>query len=152
NRVSTPHFGAPRPTRPIPPPRRPWSHRGTIGTATAKQPPEEQAMRHNGILDLADCTEFRQTVQARPPRIVHGTALLLVTLLGSALVWSALTGADLVVRSPGRVRPVTAPKKIFNAGRGDVFSASAGGRVLEVNFREGDEVRQGDVLVRLDAE
>src|SRR5947209_20093906 len=107
-------------------------------------------MRKNLILDLADCTEFRQTLQARPPRIVHGTALLLATLLGTALLWAALTKADLVVRAAGRVRPVSTPKKVFNAGRADVLSASIGGRVLEVNFREGDEVRQGDVLIRLD--
>ena len=54
---------------------------------------------HNAtVLDLADCTEFRQSLQARPPRIVHGTALLLALLLGAALLWGALTEADLVVR------------------------------------------------------
>jgi hemolysin D len=109
-------------------------------------------MHPDALLDLADCTEFRQTLQARPPRIVHGTALLLVVLLGAATLWSALTRADLVVRSAGRVRPVTAPKRIFNAGRGDVLSATAGGRVLAVNFREGDEVHRGDVLIKLETE
>jgi multidrug resistance efflux pump len=108
-------------------------------------------MRNQLIFDLNDVSEFRQTLEARPPRIVHGTVILLVTLLGAALAWSALTKADLVVRAAGRVRPVSAPKKVFNAGRSDVLSASAGGRVVEVNFREGDEVRAGDVLVRLDA-
>jgi multidrug resistance efflux pump len=107
-------------------------------------------MRKDLILDLADCTEFRQTLLARPPRIVHGTAVLLALLLGAALVWAALTRADLVVRAPGRVRPVTAPVKVFNGGRGEVLSASAGGRVVEVNCREGDEVRRGEVLLRLD--
>jgi multidrug efflux pump subunit AcrA (membrane-fusion protein) len=107
-------------------------------------------MRKELILDLADCTEFRQTLLARPPRIVHGTAVLLALLLAAALAWAALTRADLVVRAPGRVRPVTAPVKVFNGGRGEVLSASTGGRVVEVNCREGDEVRRGDVLVRLD--
>jgi multidrug resistance efflux pump len=59
---------------------------------------------------------------------------------------------DLVVRAPGRVRPVGTPKKIVNVGRSEVLSASAGGRVVEANVRQGDEVRQGDVLIRLDAE
>jgi hypothetical protein len=67
----------------------------------------EKAMVKHALLDLADCTEFRQALQARPPRIVHGTALLLSTLLMAALVWSAVTEADLVVRAPGRVRPIT---------------------------------------------
>jgi multidrug resistance efflux pump len=31
-----------------------------------------------------------------------------------------------------------------------VLSASVGGRVVEVNVREGDEVHQGDVMIRLD--
>jgi multidrug resistance efflux pump len=107
-------------------------------------------MRENRILDLADCTEFRQTLLARPPRIVHGTAILLILLLSTAILWSAMTKADLVVRTAGRVRPVNTPIKIFNAGRGEVFSASAGSRVVEVHFHVGDEVRRGDVLIRLD--
>ena len=108
-------------------------------------------MRNQLIFDLNDVSEFRQTLEARPPRVVHGTVILLVGLLGAAFAWAALTKADLVVRAAGRVRPVSAPKKVFNAGRSDVLSASAGGRVVEVNFREGNEVREGDVLVRLDA-
>jgi multidrug resistance efflux pump len=107
-------------------------------------------MRHEVIFDLADCTTFRQTLLARPPAIVHGTALLLAALVATAVAWSALTQADLVVRARGRVRPVSAPKKIFNAARGEVLSASVGGRVVESNAREGDEVHRGDVLIRLD--
>ena len=94
-------------------------------------------MRNDLIVDLADCTEFRQTLQARPPRIVHGTLLLLAALLATALGWSAATQADLVVRAPGRVRPVTSPMKVFNAGSGETLSASAGGRVVEVHVHEG---------------
>jgi multidrug resistance efflux pump len=110
----------------------------------------EPAMRKDELVDLTRCTEFRQTLQARPPRIVHGTLVLVVTLLGSALLWSGLTTADLVVRAGGRVRPAVTPTKVVSAGRAEVLSASAGGRVVEVNFREGDQVRRGQVLVRLD--
>src|SRR6266571_8798072 len=109
-------------------------------------------MRNDLTQDMADTTEFRLTLQARPPRIVHGTLLLLATLLGAALVWSAVTQADLVVRAAGRVRPVTSPMRVINGGSGEVFSASIGGRVVSVHFREGEEVHQGDVLIRLDTE
>jgi HlyD family type I secretion membrane fusion protein len=109
-------------------------------------------MRNDLVLDLADCTEFRQTLQARPPRIVHGTTGLLVALLGTALVWSAATRANLVVRAPGRVRPVTTPTKVYSAAQGEVLSAGVGGRVVEVNVREGDRVRKGDLLIRLETE
>ena len=81
-------------------------------------------MRNDLILDLADCTEFRQTLLARPPKIVHGTASLLVVLLGAALAWAAATRANLVVRAPGRVRPVSTPKKVYSAARGEVLSCS----------------------------
>jgi multidrug efflux pump subunit AcrA (membrane-fusion protein) len=103
-------------------------------------------------INLADCLEFRQTLQARPPRIIHGTVLLLVLLLAAAIAWAALTKADLVVRAVGRVRPVSTPIKVVNAVRAEVSSASFGGRVVEVRFREGDEVKQGDILIRLDTE
>jgi multidrug efflux pump subunit AcrA (membrane-fusion protein) len=110
----------------------------------------ENAMRNDLVLDLADCSEFRQTLLARPPTIVHGTAGLLVILVGAALAWAAATRANFVVQASGRVRPVTTPKKIYSAARGEVLSAGAGGRVVAVNAREGDEVKQGALLIRLE--
>jgi hemolysin D len=104
------------------------------------------------IHNLADCSEFRQTLLARSPKIVHGTVFLLVSLLVTAVTWAALTEADLVVRAAGRVRPVSTPKKVVNATRGEVISASAGGRVIAVHFKQGDTVRKGDALVTLDTE
>jgi multidrug efflux pump subunit AcrA (membrane-fusion protein) len=109
-------------------------------------------MRAQEVHDLSKCSEFYQTLQARPPAFVHGTAFLLITFLGAALAWSALTPASLVVKAQGRVRPVTEPTKVFNAGSGETLSASSGGRVVEVRFHEGDEVKKGDVLVRLDTQ
>jgi HlyD family secretion protein len=96
--------------------------------------------------DLADCSEFRQAVEARPPRIVHGAAFLLVTLLAAAVVWAAIVKANLVVRAAGRVRPAQTPTRLFTS-----LGADLEGRVLEAPFEEGDLVQKGDVLVRLDA-
>jgi hemolysin D len=109
-------------------------------------------MRESSIVEWTDCTEFRQTLLARPPRIVHGTAILLAGLLAAAVLWSALVRADLVVRARGRVRPVTSPRKVFNSSAGIGLSSGSSGRVAAVFFREGDEVRKGDVLLRLDTE
>jgi multidrug resistance efflux pump len=75
-----------------------------------------------------------------------------VALLGATLSWAAATRADLVVRGHGRVRPVDTPIKVVNTARGEVLSASSGGRVVAVNFRVGDTVRRGDVLLRLETE
>ncbi len=97
------------------------------------------------IVELTDCSEFRQTLAARPPRIVHGTALLLLILLGAGITWAALVDANLVVRAAGRVRPVEIPTRVFTSA-----SADLEGRVVEAPFDEGDVVRKGDLLVRLD--
>jgi multidrug resistance efflux pump len=107
-------------------------------------------MTVNSQPKLDDCLEFRQTLLARPPALVHGTVLLLTALLSSALSWAAWTQADLVVRAGGRIRPVSTPKRVVCAARGESLSASVGGKVTAVGFREGDEVHRGDVLVRLD--
>ena len=79
-------------------------------------------MLNEPVSDLAKCSQFRQTLQARPPRIVHGAALLVIALLSAALAWAALTRADLVVRAPGRMRPVTAPQKVMATFRGEVLT------------------------------
>lgn len=109
-------------------------------------------MRETLYIDLTECTEFRQVVDSRPPRLAHAAAFLLTGLIGTAILWAALTRADLIVRASGRIRPVNSPKKVFNPTNGEVFSASAGGRVRAVHFHEGDQVRQGDILVELDTE
>ena len=109
-------------------------------------------MPHELIQEVTDVTEFRLTIQARPPGIVHGTVIILTALLGAALMWLAVTPADLVVRAPGRVRPVTSPLKVVMGGSGDVAGASSSGRVVAVHVREGETVHQGDGLLQLDTE
>lgn len=109
-------------------------------------------MHHELIREVTDVTEFRLTLQARPPAIVHGTVIVLTALLGAVLLWLAVTPADLVVRAPGRVRPVTSPLKVVMGGSGDVAGASSSGRVVAVHVREGETVRQGDGLLQLDTE
>src|SRR5262249_8492786 len=98
-------------------------------------------MHHERIQEVTDVTEFRLTIQARPPRIVHGTTMVLTALLGAALVWLAATPADLVVRATGRVRPVTSPLKVVMGGSGEGTGASSSGRVVAVHVREGETVR-----------
>jgi RTX toxin transport system membrane fusion protein len=109
-------------------------------------------MHHALIREVTDVTEFRLALQALPPAIVHGTVIILTALLGAALVWLAATPADLVVRAPGRVRPVTSPLKVVMGSSGEVAGGSSSGRVVAVHVREGETVRQGDGLIQLDTE
>ena len=104
-------------------------------------------MRIDMVRDLKDCNQFRQTVHSRPPRVVHGAAFLLLGLLAAGTTWAATTRANLVVRAAGRVRPVTTPNKVFVTR-----AENLGGKVAEVHFRQGQEVKAGDLLLRLDTE
>ena len=107
-------------------------------------------MRNTLILDLAECAELSNSLQARPPRLVRGTVWLMAGLLAAAVTWAALTKANLVVRAAGRMRPIHSTTRIVNSVRGESLSNSTGGRVVEVNFGEGDAVKKGDVLIRFD--
>ncbi len=108
-------------------------------------------MRDASILDLSQCTEFRQTLMARPPRIVHGAALLTASVVAVAVAWLAVTPAELVVRAPARVRPASGVLRAFGGSSGEEVVAATAGRVAEVLFQPGQTVRKGDVLIRLDA-
>jgi len=109
-------------------------------------------MRNESIYKLDDCTEFRQTLMARSPRVAHATALMLVLFLAAGVVWAALAEANLIVRAPGRVRPVSVPTQVFNAASGELLGASYGNRVVKVYVREGDHVEKGDRLLELDTQ
>ena len=103
--------------------------------------------------DLADCTEFRQTLLARPPRLVGATFVLLVALVAVAAAWTGTTEADLVVRAAGRVRPmIQSVQRPDAAAEESQVSPLRGGRVVEVHVQEGDQVKSGDLLVRLETE
>ena len=54
------------------------------------------------IVDLADCSRFRQTVAARPPRIVHGAVILLLGLLAAAVNWDEYSKENRGVGAAGR--------------------------------------------------
>lgn len=108
-------------------------------------------MNSANISTLDDCTEFRQTILASPPRVLHATVLLLMALLAAAFTWAGLTEADLVVRANGRVRPLADWQRPANAASEESTVAPVhGGRVVAVHIREGQRVAKGDLLIQFD--
>jgi HlyD family secretion protein len=97
------------------------------------------------ILDMADCTEFGQLFESRPPSMIRVTALALIALTGAAITWSGFTNADLVVRTNGRIRSATESTRVYA-----VTDATLIGPVTEVRVEEGMSVRAGEVLVQME--
>ncbi len=58
-------------------------------------------------MNLSDCGELRQTILARPPRLVRVSWILLAALLMSGVLWSSVTQTELKIKATGRVRPIT---------------------------------------------
>lgn len=103
-------------------------------------------MHASHVFELNQCSDFRQTLEAKPPALVHGAALLAAATVAAAAIWAGVTEANLVIRGAGRVRPVTESTRIFISA-----NPQLNGRIAELNVREGSQVRRGDVLLRLDA-
>ncbi|MEZ6101783.1 MAG: HlyD family efflux transporter periplasmic adaptor subunit [Pirellulaceae bacterium] len=101
------------------------------------------------IVDWNECTDFHTTLRMKTPAIVHATALLVVVMVTAAVGWMATTRANLVIDVEGRVRPVTAG--LGDAGEfNEDVSSELGGTVVEVAVREDQQIRAGDVILRLD--
>ncbi len=78
----------------------------------------------------------------RPPRILTTTLYVLSTFTIVALIWGALTSVREVTLASGQIIP-----------RGQVNNIQhlEGGILSKINVREGDHVKAGEVLFKLDA-
>jgi len=97
------------------------------------------------LLDLTECTEFHQRLQARTPPAVKVIMATLLLFVGAAVAWAIFARASLVVIAQGRIRPTESPNQVYSS-----VSPFLDGRVIEVLAKEGDPVKKGDVLLRLD--
>lgn len=76
-------------------------------------------------------------------RIRHSTVIVAVAALAVVgfVAWSLLARVDQVTRATGQVIP---------SGRTQIVQSAEGGTIAEILVREGDQVRRGQLLVRLD--
>jgi len=99
------------------------------------------------IYEMSQCSEFRRILDSKPSASVHGTAILLAALLAIAVTWSWLAKADLVVVAHGRIRPPGDATRVFVGSDTRLL-----GRVISVEFVEGQQVSEGQVLLRLSSQ
>ncbi len=108
------------------------------GVATAPKTPKAAlaVQAHDFAPDLL-------TLQLSPPSRLPRTVLLgLTALVGCMLVWSFFAELDIVATAQGRLVPISYTK---------VVQPAEAGVVSEILVKDGDAVKAGQVLLRLDA-
>ncbi len=97
-------------------------------------------MKHK-IIPITELTDSREMLYAKEPNFFLIFMILIVCLLGSAFVWSWFSEMDIVVKSPGIVRPAEAVSSVVTI---------ITGKISEIHVIDGKEVKKGDILYVLD--
>ena len=93
--------------------------------------------------DARDFAPDLLTLQESPPsRLPRAAVLAVVVLIGLLLAWAVWARLDIVATAPGRLVPVSYTK---------IVQPAEPGVVSEILVSDGDVVRAGQVLLRLDA-
>ncbi len=77
----------------------------------------------------------------RPPRLWAVVVLLVCSFLGVALLWASLAEIDEISRAEGRV---------ISSSKTQVIQSAESGVILDILVRPGEQVRVGQLLVKLD--
>lgn len=95
----------------------------------------------NIIQNLSEITDSREMLEAKPHKFTSIFAYGLIGILAIALIWSYFGEIDIVVKTNGVVRSNDKTISVIN---------EVAGKVQDVNFKEGQMVKEGDVLYTLD--
>ncbi len=86
---------------------------------------------------MSNPSKFRGGWMSQSTGVIVGIVLFLVV----AVTWSFWAELDQVSRAPGQIIPT---------GRIQLIQTTDGGQIQKIHVREGDSVRQGELLVELD--
>ena len=100
-------------------------------------------MKHTGGADPREFAPALLRVQATPPAPLAGALLsMLIAMFAALLAWAAIGRLDIVAVADGKLVPSSYLK---------IVQPSEQGVVKEILVQEGEQVREGQVLVRMDA-
>lgn len=91
--------------------------------------------------DFAFANDIRSAVELRTPRTSRLVLLCTLALLVVGVIWAHFAVLDEVKRGNG---------KVISSRQTQVLQSLEGGLVLDILIREGDIVKQGQVLMRID--
>lgn len=95
----------------------------------------------NIIQNLSEITDSREMLEAKPHKFTSIFAYGLIGILAIALIWSYFGEIDIVTKTKGVVTSNDKTISVLN---------EVDGKVVNVNFKEGQSVKEGDILYTLD--
>lgn len=95
----------------------------------------------NIIQNLSEITDSREMLEAKPHKFTSIFAYGLIGILVIALIWSYFGEIDIVTKTQGVVKSNDKTMSVLN---------EVDGKVVDMNFKEGQRVREGDLLYILD--
>lgn len=96
----------------------------------------------NIIQNLSEITDSRELLEARPHKFTSIFSYGLISILLIALIWSYFGEIDIVTKTNGVVKSNDKTISVLN---------EVDGKVKEVLFKEGQLVKEGDILYTLDS-
>ncbi len=99
-------------------------------------------MRYS-IQNLDEITDSREVLAAKPHPFTIIFIYITIAILFSAIVWAYFSDKEIVVNANGVVRPEKGVTKISN---------KATGKIVTVNYKDGDTVKEGQVLYTIEHE
>ncbi|GKU27600.1 HlyD family secretion protein [Clostridium folliculivorans] len=94
------------------------------------------------IENLSDITDSREIMQSRPKGFSMYMMYIILAVLSLTIVWSLIAQKEITIASSGMVRPKGDIIKISNKSMGSVY---------KINFKDGDKVEKGQVLIQFDS-
>ncbi|NFO03897.1 HlyD family efflux transporter periplasmic adaptor subunit [Clostridium botulinum] len=95
----------------------------------------------NIIQNLSEITDSREMLEAKPHKFTSIFTYGLIALFAITLIWSYFGKIDIVVKTNGVVKSNEKTISVLN---------EVDGKVDNVNFKEGQSVKEGDILYTLD--
>jgi HlyD family secretion protein len=83
-----------------------------------------------------------EILYSEPSRMISATIMLMLLIVVSALVWSFIGRADVIVSAPGILGPEDEVRRVY---------APIDGELVDIYVTEGAPVSEGDLLARLNA-
>jgi len=95
------------------------------------------------IIDIKDLSDSREVMMKKTPPSISAFLVIITLLLVVSFTWAYFSEIDMYVTASGEIRPTYSSSTV---------TSSSGGKITTLNYNDGDFVRKGDVLLKIDCD